>query len=114
MGLERNLRNDPVFWLLVLVSFGFRAGLLALYPDLSGRGDEALHYVEGVLTAALGQSVIARWPPGYEAFLAMIYTVGEARPVVAKAVQVLLSTATVALTYAMALRAGGRRVAPVR
>ena len=90
-----------------------RAGLVLLYPDLPGRGDEPLHYVEGVLTAHVGEAAIGRWAPGYEAFLAAVFAIAGPEPQAARWAQVALGTLIVAGAYALGFRAGGRRTARV-
>ena len=105
--------RDPVLWLLLALAFGVRAGILALYPEIEGRGDESLHYVQGVLTGQLGHEVIGRWSPAYEFFLGGVFASVSASPLTAKAMQVLVSSLTVALVYGLGALAGGQRTARI-
>ena len=108
---DTSARRDPALWAILALAFGLRAGLLALYPHIEGHGDESLHYAVGVLVRHLGHGAISFWAPGYDAFLAAVFTVAPPEPVAAKAVQTLLSTATVGCVYGLARRAGGLRAA---
>ena len=101
--------RDPVVWIALLLALALRAGLLLLYPYAPGTGDESLHYVMAVLVTELGHGVIGHWGPGYEVFLASIFSVSGPDPFAAKLVQVLVSTASVAMVWTIAARAGGVR-----
>ena len=100
---------DAQFWLILAVSLVARGGLLALYPNASGGGDQGLHYVLGVLVSHLGTAPLGVWAPGYEVFLGAVFALFGPAPVVARIAQVLLSVATVALVYGIARHAGGVR-----
>ena len=101
--------RDPVVWIALFLALVLRVGLLLLYPYAPGTGDESLHYVMAVLVTELGHGVIGHWGPGYEAFLASIFRIAGPDPFAAKLVQVLVSTASVAMVWAIAARAGGVR-----
>ncbi|MCS5626694.1 MAG: glycosyltransferase family 39 protein, partial [Planctomycetes bacterium] len=98
-----------MLWIALLLALALRAGLLLLYPYLPGLGDESLHYVMAVLVEQLGHGVMGHWGPGYEVFLASIFSAAGPDPWAAKAVQVFVSTASVLLIWAIAYRAGGQR-----
>jgi hypothetical protein len=106
-------RADPFLLAALALAFALRAGALALYWDMEGRGDERFHYVLGVVLTRLGSDAITRWAPGYEYFQAFAYALLGPEPGAVKALQVLVSTATVGLIYALALRLGGRRPARI-
>jgi 4-amino-4-deoxy-L-arabinose transferase-like glycosyltransferase len=105
--------RDPWLVAVVLLAFAVRAGLLLLYPDVRGAGDETTHLVHGVLVRHFGQQAIHLWGPGYEALLAAVFWIAGPDPLAAKAVQVLLSTALVAVVYALGHRTGGARAARI-
>jgi hypothetical protein len=100
---------DAQLWLILAVSLVVRGGLLALYPNATGGGDQGLHYVLGVLVSHLGTAPLGVWAPGYEVFLGAVFALFGPAPVVARIAQVLLSVATVALVYGIARHAGGVR-----
>lgn len=106
-------RFDPLLLVALAVALLLRAAALALYWDIEGRGDERVHYVLGVLVTHLGPDAITRWAPAYEFFQAFAYSLLRPEPWAAKALQVLVSTATVGLIYALTLRLGGRRPARI-
>lgn len=101
--------RDPVLWIALAGALALRIALLLLYPYPPGIGDETLHYVMGVLVSHLGHEVIGQWGPAYETFLAATFWVAGPDPVAPKIAQVLISTATVAMVYAIGHRAGGQR-----
>ena len=101
--------RDPILWLALLLGFALRALPVLAYPRPTIWRDERLHYVMSVVVANVEQHVLGHWPPAYEAFLASIFGVAGPSPAAARGVQVLISTATIALVYGLARRAGGDR-----
>lgn len=106
---DRAPRGDPALWWILLLALAVRAGVLLANPLIETWYDETLHYVTGVLTANLGHQVLGHWGPGYETFLAAVFSLSGPAPDAARWAQVGVSVATVGLVYALARRAGGVR-----
>jgi 4-amino-4-deoxy-L-arabinose transferase-like glycosyltransferase len=102
-----------VLLVLLIAAFALRAGLLLVYPQIAGGGDQGLHYVIGVLVSKLGTAPLGWWPPGYEVMLGSVFALFGSEPVSARLVQVLLSTATVGLLYGIVGSASNRRAARI-
>ena len=107
------LWRDPALGWILALALATRAGIAALYPTITGFGDEPAHYVSGVLAAHFGERAIGHWAPGYEAFLGAVFAAAGPHPIAARAAQVLISTLTVALVYGIARRVSGRKAARI-
>ncbi len=110
---RRPWQRDPILWLALLLGFALRALPVVAYPRLTIWRDERLHYVMSVVVANVEQHVLGHWPPLYEMFLASIFGAVGPSMVAARWVQVVLSTVTVALVYALARCSGGERPARI-
>ncbi len=110
---RRPWQRDPILWLSLLLGFALRALPVVAYPRLIIWRDERLHYVMSVVVANVEQHVLGHWPPLYEMFLASIFGAVGPSMVAARWVQVVLSTVTVALVYALARSSGGERPARI-
>jgi hypothetical protein len=106
-------RTDPVALGIGLLALLIRAAFLLRYPEIQAQNDEQLQYALGVLAVSFGHEVMGRWAPAYTAFLAGVFRLAGAEPFTAKAVQVLLSTATVGFVYGLVRRTGTRRAARI-
>jgi 4-amino-4-deoxy-L-arabinose transferase-like glycosyltransferase len=105
--------RDPWLWALLALGLGLRAGLLARYPQLRGMGDELVHYLMATFTSWFGPGVLGQWAPLYDGLLAGLFRLTGPDPLAARALQVVLSTATIAGVYALAAAAGSRRAARI-
>jgi 4-amino-4-deoxy-L-arabinose transferase-like glycosyltransferase len=101
--------RDPLLWAALGLGLGLRLGLLLRYPATQGLGDEVIHYGMALLTAHVGPDVLGQWAPLYDLLLAGVFRVAGPDPFAAKLVQVGISTACVALVYALARSAGSLR-----
>ena len=112
-GAGRSPWADPFFWLAVALGLFLRIQLLVEHPYSRARGDEALHYVLGVLVANFGTGHLGHWAPGYDALLGAIFAIAGPDPVHAHIVHIALSMGTVAVVFRMAWGLAGRRAARI-
>lgn len=105
--------RDPWLWGALALGFALRAGALARYPRVRGMGDELVHYLMATFASWFGPGVLGQWAPLYDGLLALVFRAAGPDPLFARALQVLVSTATIAGVHALADAAGGRRAARI-
>lgn len=76
-------------------------------------GDELVHYLTAQFVTLFGPGVLGQWAPLYDSLLAAVFRLAGPDPLAAKAVQVVLSTATIAGVYALARASGSLRAARI-
>lgn len=105
--------RDPWLWAALALGFALRALLLARYPHIQGMGDELVHYLTAQFVTLFGPGVLGQWAPLYDSLLAAVFHLAGPDPLAARAVQVVLSTATIAGVYALARASGSLRAARI-
>ena len=104
--------GDGTMWAVMAAGLLLRLAPLVAYPDLTVEdGDEPLHYMMGALVPHFGHLVLGQWAPGYETFLGLLFWISGPDVFVARAAQVIVSTISIGLVYAIAKQAGGMRAA---